>query len=199
VILVGRPAPVLAGPAQRIVVGVDGSAEATRAVQAAAAVAAVWGAPLLLVCAVDPGDAGAGAGIGGHVRHDPVSVVEGGRIARAAEEHARSTAPGVPVTSEVVTGRAHAVLAQAARDSGLVVVGRRGHGAERTLILGSVARALLRTVPAPLAVVSMHAHSREDVAPLRLVRSSRLAVPLGQRDGHAPRIPASQAVPGESA
>jgi nucleotide-binding universal stress UspA family protein len=170
VILVGRQTSAPREAPGSIVVGVDGSPEAMRAVEAGAALAAAADAPLRLVCVLDVGTTRGRREIGAYGRRDPATLTEAAQIAHAAEERARAAAGDVRVSAAVVPGRAPAVLAQEAAGSALLVVGRRGHGAERTLMLGSVTSALLGTVPAPVAVVGLRARTRADVEPLRLVR-----------------------------
>ncbi|MEU4654596.1 universal stress protein [Streptomyces sp. NPDC023723] len=61
--------------------------------------------------------------------------------------------PAVPVTETVVVGRAAGVLADAADDAGLVVVGRRNDGRGIGPHVGPVTHAVLHHVACPVAVV----------------------------------------------
>lgn len=81
--------------------------------------------------------------------------------ALAAQEHAVVAAlrpwcgkyPTVPVTETVTAGRAAAALVHAARDAGLLVVGRRTSGGRLGAHTGPVAHAVLHHVGCPVAVV----------------------------------------------
>ncbi|WP_330468811.1 universal stress protein [Streptomyces longwoodensis] len=65
----------------------------------------------------------------------------------------RDKYPTVPVTGTVTGGRAGAVLVRAARDAGLLVVGRRGIDHQVGAPTGPVTHALLHHVGCPVAVV----------------------------------------------
>ncbi len=65
-----------------------------------------------------------------------------------AEEH-----PGLLVQWQIFDGSAGDVLAEASRTAALVVVGTRGRGGFRGLLLGSVSRTLLSRSVAPVLVV----------------------------------------------
>jgi nucleotide-binding universal stress UspA family protein len=90
----------------------------------------------------------------------------GGRLARAAGAALRvvSVAPGtVPeheaaaraegATYEVVTGTPAAELARRSSDLALLVVGSRGHGPVRRLLLGSTSTRLVREARCPVLIV----------------------------------------------
>jgi nucleotide-binding universal stress UspA family protein len=62
-------------------------------------------------------------------------------------------APDVAVERRVVSGGPAARLLDAARDATLIVVGRRGLGGFRRLLLGSVSDHVARHAPCPVVVM----------------------------------------------
>lgn len=135
--------------AGHVVVGMDGSPASQAALAAAFTEADAHGLPLRAVIAWDPVPA----------RELPPLVDEAGM--RAAAE-ARLTGlmgplcerhPGVRAGIEIVTGFPRRVLMDAAAEARLLVVGSRGLGGFRGLLLGSVSHALIHHAPCPVAVV----------------------------------------------
>jgi nucleotide-binding universal stress UspA family protein len=61
--------------------------------------------------------------------------------------------PDVEVRTHVVQGRPADVLVEASKGAELVVVGSRGRGGFRGLLLGSVSRSVLHQAHCPVAVV----------------------------------------------
>jgi nucleotide-binding universal stress UspA family protein len=122
-----------------VVVGVDGSCSALRAVRWAAAEAARRNAPLRIVAACGPGS--------GPARdHATGALAEAARLAGRAR-------PGLPVQGQLGVGSAVAVLDTQARAALLVVVGDRGTGGAAGRSLGSVPAALGTRVRCPVVVV----------------------------------------------
>jgi nucleotide-binding universal stress UspA family protein len=139
-----------------IVVGVDGSRHADRAVRWAAEQARLEQRRLVVVAAAgtpsvqDVGWNGAIAGA------DPAGgphVVSGVRhAAEAGVALALQEAPGIDATALPVVGDPREVLADLSADAHLLVVGSRGRGVVRTLLLGSVSAAVVRTASCPVIV-----------------------------------------------
>jgi nucleotide-binding universal stress UspA family protein len=159
-----------------IVGGVDGSPHADAAVRWAAAHARHTGARLRLLHAyVVPVPAPAmplAAGVTSTVAPDDYLAETGRAVLAAAADVARRHAPGVDVTTDLRVGGAAAVLVDASAAAGLVVVGSRGLGGIRSVLLGSVG-----------VQVSAHAH-----CPTIVVRATAAAggpVVVGV-DGSAP-------------
>ncbi|MBP2586819.1 nucleotide-binding universal stress UspA family protein [Streptomyces sp. PvR006] len=129
----------LGGPRRgRVLVGVDGSASALRAVDAAAREARLRGTGLSAVHAfvrpllkVPLGPSPYGPPAGG-LRQQAQDVLD------TAVARARATAPDIDVAGEAVTGGPLTVPATRSRSAALVVVGSRGAGAFTGLLLGSV-------------------------------------------------------------
>jgi nucleotide-binding universal stress UspA family protein len=76
------------------------------------------------------------------------AAVLGEALAGQAVDH-----PDVKVTEQLVHGPAANALLDASRTAQLLVVGSRGRGAFRGLLLGSVSRAVLHHTECPVAVV----------------------------------------------
>lgn len=139
------------GPGRPVVVGVDGSDHAAAALDRAAEAAVRAGAPLQVVCvysarslpASDPASTPRRAVIHRREAHGVTAAA----VARVRRDH-----PGLEVTSATLSGNPARVLPRVARRAGLLVVGRRGQGAQLSLLVGSVSRAALRALPCPVAV-----------------------------------------------
>lgn len=140
-----------AQPHGRIVVGVDGSENCQAAIEYAFETAATNGAALVAVFAW----------------HMPARWPEGWPLAvdepRFSEEYGRIVAESIAgwrekypdVHVDIVTDVGHpaAALERASAEADLVVIGGRRHGAVAGMLLGSVARTILRHLALPVAVV----------------------------------------------
>ncbi|WP_329326621.1 universal stress protein [Streptomyces sp. NBC_01689] len=119
---------------RHVIVGVDGSLIAVRALDRAAEEALLRGAPLDIVYAVsDPDEAG------------PVLA---SAAARVRERH-----PGLPVTASAFQGGPVQALARHGQDAALTVIGTRGLGGLAGLLFGSVSLRLAARTRGPLLVV----------------------------------------------
>ena len=127
-----------------IVVGVDGSEGATRAVDWAAAEAGRAGAELTIVGAWS---------YGGHLASVPAPADEAHRVVQVAHARAAERFPGVSVRDVVREGSPAYVLIEAGRDADLLVVGSRGLGGFRGLLLGSVGQHCLTHAACSVVVV----------------------------------------------
>ncbi len=124
------PAP--ASAENRIVVGVDGSDCANRALEYAAGEAQRTES-LLQIVAVFNGVASYGS------MAQPVLDQEGAEMAvRQAIERAHQVRPAVVTKGETVFGPVGPTLADVSKDASLLVVGTRGHSQIVGLLLGSV-------------------------------------------------------------
>lgn len=127
----------------RIVVGTDGSPDAAVAVAFAADRAASASSTLQIVsCTGEHPD----------VDEDRVRT-SAEEIARTAAEHAGASHPGLTVTTRVDDAPPERVLVDASEGADMVVVGSRGRGAFRGLLLGSVSHAVIHGAVCPVAVV----------------------------------------------
>jgi nucleotide-binding universal stress UspA family protein len=133
-----RPVP---GYAPRpVVVGADGSHACQAAVAFAFAEAALRDVPLLAVCALA----------------DAPGILGGGYLLEADFEQALAKCeadhPEVVVRRQVVQGGPRSALLDAASGAQLLVVGARGRGGLRGMMLGSVSLAVLHHAPCPVGV-----------------------------------------------
>ncbi|WP_196217965.1 universal stress protein [Streptomyces blattellae] len=117
-----------------VVVGVDGSLIAVRALDWASEEAARRGAELRVVYAVPD--------------RDEAEPVLASAAARVHERH-----PGLVVVTRAVTGSAIRALTRASEDADLTVVGTRGFGGVTGLLAGSVSLRLAAHSHGPLLVV----------------------------------------------
>ena len=137
-----------------IVVGTDGSACARLAVRWAAQEAAVRRAALMIVSVWDFPTAGFTFGAPAYSDDITVGIQESAKQSVAdGLEDARAVAPGIEVSTHVVQGQAAEVLMDAAREAELLVVGSRGLGGVRELLLGSVSQHCANYSVCPVVVV----------------------------------------------
>ncbi|MFC4017470.1 universal stress protein [Micromonospora sp. GCM10011542] len=135
-----------------VVVGVDGSEPALRAVRLAATEAARRHRPLRVVHAFIwpllhvPVSPAPDAPPGGGLRHRAEELVD------AAVTEAEATAPGLRVTGEIIDGEASAVLVGESPSAAVIVVGDRGLGGFAALVVGSVAVQVASYADCPVLV-----------------------------------------------
>jgi len=137
-----------AAPPARVGAAVDGSPEARAAVRAAGALAAAAGAELLLVSVVDPQ-------VAMPVAFDYDAFVRDLHAQARAElaAAARTVPAGVAVDTCVIEGRPADELAALDRGLDLLVLGSRGRGPVRRVVLGSVSAHVVRHAAVPVVVV----------------------------------------------
>ncbi|TYB50938.1 universal stress protein [Nonomuraea sp. PA05] len=130
--------------AREVLAGFDGSPEATAALGFAAAEAHRLGARLqVLIAQCVRGS-----------RMDTFELRTQARSSSWSELISRQRAlPGLEAGVEVVDEPARPALLEAARKACLLVVGARGLGEVRGLLLGSVSQAMVHHAPCPVAVV----------------------------------------------
>jgi nucleotide-binding universal stress UspA family protein len=146
------PEDVSATAPGRIVVGVDESASARRALHWAADEARLRGVPLDVVRAwhVLYAVAAPVAGYPGAV--DAMEATARAGLDRALAAIEAVGMPG-PVAGRVVQGSAGPAILDAALGADLTVLGTRGHGAVTGALLGSVTHYVARHAPGPVVVV----------------------------------------------
>lgn len=150
-----RDAPVFEPvPAGSIVVGHDGSPDARRSLDVAFELAEKFAAPLVIVrtWSIDTAPHGVLVHDGYVASFDEVSakVTEllVGEAKAAAERH-----PEVEVHYRGVLGRPAEVLLALSNEARMLVVGSRGLGGFKTLLLGSVSEQCVRHAACPVLVV----------------------------------------------
>ncbi|HEY7667296.1 MAG TPA: universal stress protein [Actinomycetota bacterium] len=140
----------------RLVVGVDGSQTATLAVRWAAREATLRGASLELVSAWEIPVTGVGFGYGfAPIPDEMIKGLEQGaeELLAEAAEAARTEAPEIQIETRVVEGPAASALLEASKDADMLVVGSRGMGGFRELLLGSVSAQCAHHASCPVVIV----------------------------------------------
>jgi nucleotide-binding universal stress UspA family protein len=134
-----------------VVIGYDGSEGSKKALAAAIELAVALQRKLVIAYAYEVSD------FGGEVQDLAKALRERGESELG---HAAKTAQGAgldPETTVISGDRAEALATLAAeRGAGMVVIGSRGEGTLKGLVLGSVAHKLLHLSPAPVLVVPVH-------------------------------------------
>jgi nucleotide-binding universal stress UspA family protein len=141
--------------AGRIVVGIDGSPHSAGALDWAAARAALGGQELELVNAYSlPVDFNF-YGYQSYAGPEPMKwfTDHSKELLESAATHVRDVAPGVSCTLTSEFGPPAHVISAAAEGADAVVVGRRGLGATRSALLGSVSNKLTVEAACPVIVV----------------------------------------------
>ena len=148
--------PVRPGPDHPVIVGVDDSDLATRAVDVAAEWADREKAPMTIVSVVRtaPMEAWvyAESAAAGHPEIEAVRA-RAEKVAQRAANRVRAARPDVVVTTDVVDGDPGRTLAELGGHAGLLVVGSRGRGGFSGMLLGSVSHRVIHDAVCPVLVV----------------------------------------------
>ncbi len=139
-----------------VLVGVDGSVSAQGALAWAAAEASSRHCPLRIVHAFSWPVTGNPLDLtfAGDMNIGLQSAAEW--ILTEAKAHAREVAPDIKVIADLFVGPAAPTLLNEAQDADLVVVGSRGVGGFRGLLVGSVSATVAAHSPCPVVVVHPH-------------------------------------------
>jgi nucleotide-binding universal stress UspA family protein len=154
-----------------IAVGVDGSDEARVALAAACELASRTGAKLRLVAVAEPPVVGTGKG-GAEGWHELNQAIE--QMMRERLTEARDSVPeGIEVDRSLVSGDpAKALIDAAAGPGSLLMVGSRGYGPLRRVLLGSVSTRLVRLALCPLIVTPRGTLAGDDAASRASVKAT---------------------------
>lgn len=150
---VGRPD----GRLSRIAVGVDGGRESLRALDEAVTIAERLDATLTILSVISQPPVALGASPGYPIA-DFSGLLED-HTAKVAEEAAGRVPASVPVVTHILEGDAPTVMAEASDDFDLMVVGSRGYGPLRRVLLGATSERLSRTSRCPLLVIPRDSES----------------------------------------
>ena len=137
----------------RIVVGVDGSAEAGEALSWAVAEAKRRSATVEVVHVYDVPVFADPMGMGSTVLYEESDQIQEGAKAMLAEVVAPYADAGVTLDPLVVQGPAGGVLVDRSEGADLVVVGARGRGGVAGLLLGSVSQHVTHHARCPVVVI----------------------------------------------
>lgn len=147
----------VAGPPKVIAVAFNGSGESQRALDVAAGIAHRANAELRIIGVVDPAAVWYAAYGGTDVAQDLT------RIVRDDLQTAADAVEGVEhVEVRILTGEAVRAIHEAAEDADLLVLGSRGYGPVRRVLLGSVSAKLVRDPVCPLLVLPRTAVAEEE-------------------------------------
>ena len=155
---------------ETVICGVDGSLDSLHALRAARVLAESLGARLVVAHVTNPIDATivhAELSAGGDLARVPMSVTQSEVEQQAAEfilERTMVGAGALQAERRVLSGKPADSLAALAdkEEAGLIVVGSRGHGGLKTVLLGSVSNGLIAIARCPIVVVPPGAAQIDD-------------------------------------
>lgn len=158
----GKDPQVLA-PSQRVVVGSDGSDQARIAILEAAEQAQRYGVGLTLVNALAP-YTGALSWVPAAVDFEAI-YREVADLQEKVKTWIHEYYPDLTVDAELIDGSPVEVLLEAGQKADLTVVGTRGRGGLRGIILGSVSQGVLHSSDRPVMIVPDREDPRLEQAP----------------------------------
>jgi nucleotide-binding universal stress UspA family protein len=160
-LLSGAPAPVAVAPAgyaaggggiQVVGCGFDGSPESQRALAWAADLARAASARLRVLSVYEP-TLSTSLAVGGGLATASINDVLRREGRQELAEAVAALDPDIDASETLVDGEARDLLARESGDLDVLVVGSRGYGPLRAVLLGSVSSALVRSAQSPLVVV----------------------------------------------
>jgi nucleotide-binding universal stress UspA family protein len=140
---------------ETVVVGVDGSQGAAAALEFAAGEAALRNARLRIVSAWEVPVAAYGGGFAPPVDAETLDAfrVRAQQVADDAHTTVKKLHPSLEGDAVAVEGQPAEVLLEQAADAMLIVVGNRGLGGFKSLLLGSVSQQVVHHATCPVVVV----------------------------------------------
>jgi nucleotide-binding universal stress UspA family protein len=135
-----------------ILVGIDGSEHAEVALELAAEEAHLRNTPLIIVYAWDTPSAAADPAIVFQPEMEGLDP-DAESIVQAAVARVAKLQPQIVCQGKAIEGQPAQVLLQEAEDADMVVVGSRGRGGFKGLLLGSVSQQVVHHAPCPVLVV----------------------------------------------
>lgn len=144
----------------RVVVGFDGSETSQLTAKWAASEAQLRGLGLTLVNALIPPTSGGTFGPGMAVGLDTLEEIR--KAAQVSLDEVASSLTGPDIQSIVQIGSPTGVLLEASETAALLVVGSRGHGGFKELLLGSVSSQLVAHADCPVIVMRHEADLTKD-------------------------------------
>jgi nucleotide-binding universal stress UspA family protein len=137
----------------RIVVGVDGSQESLAALRWAGEEARIRDAALVAVTAWENSNVASYGMAGGMIPPDLSTELRRGAEEMQREALSDTGFDPAAVETEIVEGGAARALLDAAHGADLLVVGSRGIGGFKELVLGSVSQQVAHHAPCPVVIV----------------------------------------------
>ncbi|MDP2014485.1 MAG: universal stress protein [Actinomycetota bacterium] len=144
----------------RVVVGFDGSETSLLTAKWAAGEAELRGLGLTLVNALIPPTSGGTFGPGMAVGLDTLEDIR--KAAQTTLDEVAGTLSGPDIQSIVQIGSPTGVLLEASETAAMIVVGSRGHGGFKELLLGSVSSQLAAHADCPVIVMRHEADTAND-------------------------------------
>ncbi len=146
----------------RLAVAFDGSPESKVALRHATSLAVAAGARLRLIAAVEPLVFPAFVNVPAGDAYAEIIHARGELLEREVESARAALPPGLPVETRILDGSAVDAICKGTQYGvDLLVVGSRGFGPVRRVLLGSVSSRLLHVAPCPVLVVPRGADAAE--------------------------------------
>ena len=147
-----------------VTLGFDGSEEAGHALMAATRLAADAKVPLKLISVAvpPPRTVGKSGTIGWHAMLETIEEQARGRLSEARQ----AVPDGVEVDATLISGDpVEALVSAVDRPGTVMVIGSRGYGPLRRVLLGSVSTPVVRSAPCPVIVTPRGVHEPSPAEP----------------------------------